>query len=69
MSYIDEKQSYSKKNRFIVKVIIMYIEDYEFLYQCIGVDDRNVIFDVENLIIDLIDFQGDSIHYCPLSIA
>ena len=68
MSYIDEKQSYSKKNRFIVKVIIMYIEDYEFLYQCIGVDDRNVIFDVENLIIDLIDFQGDSIHYCPLSI-
>jgi len=47
----------------------MYIEDYEFLYQCIGVDDRNVIFDVENLIIDLIDFQGDSIHYCPLSIA
>ena len=69
MSYIDEKQSYSKKNRFIIKVMIMYIEDYEFLYQCIGADDRNVIFDVENLIIDLIDFQGDSIHYCPLSIA
>ena len=69
MSYTDENQGYTKKNRFIVKVMIMYIEDYEFLYQCIGCDTYNVILDVEDLVIDLIDMQGDCIYYTPLTIA
>tara|TARA_R110002020_G_scaffold128614_1_gene288262 strand:+ start:821 stop:964 length:144 start_codon:yes stop_codon:yes gene_type:complete len=47
----------------------MYIEDYEFLYQCIGADTNNVIIDIEQLIIDLVDFQGDCVYYTPLSIA
>ena len=69
MSYIDEKQSSPKENKFIIKVMIMYIEDYEFLYQCMGYYDRDVIFDIEDLIIDLIDIQGDCIQYTPLTIA
>ena len=69
MSYKDEKQSCLNKNIFIVKVMTMYIEDFELLYDCIGFDDRNVVFDIENLIVDLIDIQGDNIHYCPLTIA
>ena len=69
MSYIDEKQSSPKQSRFIIKVMIMYIEDYEFLYQCIGHCERDVIFDIEDLIIELIDFQGDCIQYTPLTIA
>tara|TARA_R100000808_G_scaffold21904_1_gene47436 strand:- start:38 stop:181 length:144 start_codon:yes stop_codon:yes gene_type:complete len=47
----------------------MYIEDYEFLYQCMGYDTKHVIIDVENLIIDLIDIQGDYVQYTPLTIA
>tara|TARA_R100001082_G_C4349236_1_gene153743 strand:- start:1071 stop:1214 length:144 start_codon:yes stop_codon:yes gene_type:complete len=47
----------------------MYIEDYEFLYQCMGYDTKYVIIDVENLIIDLIDIQGDYVQYTPLTIA
>ena len=69
MSCTDEKQGNIEKNRFIVKVMIMYIEDYEFLYQCIGCDTYNVILDVEDLVIDLIDMQGDCIQYTPLTIA
>ena len=69
MSYIDEKQSSPKQSRFIIKVMIMYIEDYEFLYQCMGYDTKYVIIDVENLIIDLIDIQGDYVQYTPLTIA
>ena len=69
MSYIDEKQSSPKENKFIIKVMIMYIEDYEFLYECMGYDTKNVIFDVEDLIVDLIDLQRDDVYYCPLTIA
>jgi len=69
MNYTDEKQEISKENRFIIQVMIMYIEDYEFLYECMGYDTKNVIFDVEDLIVDLIDLQGDNVYYCPLTIA
>ena len=69
MSYIDEKQSSPKENKFIIKVMIMYIEDYEFLYECMGYDTKNVIFDVEDLIVELIDLQRDDVYYCPLTIA
>ena len=69
MNYTDEKQEISKENRFIIQVMIMYIEDYEFLYECMGYDTKNIILDVEDLIVDLIDLQGDSVYYCPLTIA
>jgi len=49
--------------------MIMYIEDYEFLYECLGHDTKNIILDVEDLIIDLIDLQRDDVYYCPLTIA
>ena len=69
MSYIKEKQSYLEKNKLVVKVMMFYIEDYEFLYTCIGLDNYLVVEDVEEVIINLIDLQGDSIHYCPLTLA
>ena len=69
MNYIDENENPFKENRFVIEVMIMYIEDYEFLYQCIGADTNNVIIDIEQLIIDLVDFQGDCVYYTPLSIA
>ena len=69
MNYTDEKQEISKENRFIIQVMIMYIEDYEFLYECMGYDTKNIILDVEDLIVDLIDLQGDYVYYCPLTIA
>ena len=69
MSYIKEKQSYREKNKLVVKVMMFYIEDYEFLYTCIGLDNYLVVEDVEEVIINLIDLQGDSIHYCPLTLA
>ena len=69
MNYIDEKQEISKENRFIIQVMIMYIEDYEFLYECMGYDTKNIILDVEDLIVDLIDLQRDDVYYCPLTIA
>mgnify|MGYP003154621376 CR=1 FL=1 len=49
--------------------MMRYIEDFEFLYQCIGLDDDNVILDVEDIIVNLIDLQGDSVYYTPLTIA
>ena len=69
MNYIDEKQEISKENRFIIQVMIMYIEDYEFLYECMGYDTKNIILDVEDLIVDLIDLQRDDVYYSPLTIA
>ena len=36
--------------------MVRYIEDYEFLYQCIGLDGDNVILDVEDIIVNLIDW-------------
>ena len=49
--------------------MIMYIEDYEFLYECMGYDTKNIILDVEDLIVELIDLQRDDVYYCPLTIA
>lgn len=69
MSYIDESEKLSEENRFTIKVMTMYIEDYEFLYQCIGYDPDRVIFDIQQLVIDLIDLQKDCVYYTPLSIA
>ncbi len=69
MSYIDENERFLNQNKFIVKVMIMYIEDYEFLYQCIGSDTNRVIFDVEDIVVNLVDLQGDYVYYTPLSIA
>jgi hypothetical protein len=69
MSYTDEKQLYQAKNKFIVKVMVMYLEDYECLYECLDIDTRNVVIDVEDLIIHLIDLQGDCIYYTPLTVA
>ena len=47
----------------------MYLEDYEFLYECLDIDTRSVVVDVEDLIVELIDLQGDCIYYTPLTIA
>ena len=69
MSYTDEKQLYQAKNKFIVKVMVMYLEDYEFLYECLDIDTRSVVIDVEDLIVNLIDYQEDCIYYTPLTIA
>ena len=69
MSYTDEKQTYQIKNKFIVQVMLMYLEDYEFLYECLDIDTRRLVIDVEDLIIELIDFQEDCIYYTPLTIA
>ena len=69
MSYIDEKQLYKTNNKFIVQIMLMYLEDYEFLYECLDIDTRSLVVDVEDLIIELIDFQEDCIYYTPLTIA
>ena len=69
MNYIKEKQSYYKKNKLIVKVMLLYIDDYDFLYQCIGLENNYVAEEVEDIIVTLIDLQGDNVHYVPLCIA
>ena len=69
MSYTDEKQLYKTKNKFIVQIMVMYLEDYEFLYECLDIDTRSLVVDVEDLIIHLIDLQGDCIYYTPLTVA
>jgi len=69
MNYINEKQSYYRKNKLIVKIMLLYIDDYDFLYQCIGLENDHVIEEVEDIIVTLIDLQGDNIHYIPLCIA
>ena len=69
MSYIDENENPFKENRFLIEVMISYIEDYEFLYQCIGYDTSRVVIDIEQIVIDLVDLQGDCVYYTPLSIA
>ena len=66
MSCIDENENPFKENKFLIEVMIRYIEDYDFLYQCIGADTTTVIIDIEQLVIDL---QGDCIYYTPLTIA
>ena len=69
MNYINEKQSYYRKNKLIVKIMLLYIDDYDFLYQCIGLENDHVIEEVEDIIVTLIDLQGDDVHYIPLCIS
>ena len=69
MSYTKENQNYLKKNKLAVSVMMSYIDDYYFLYQFIGIDNNNVIEDVEDIIVSLLDFQGDNVYYTPLSLA
>ena len=69
MNYIKEKQGYYKKNKLIVKVMLLYIDDYDFLYQCMGLENDHVAEEVEDIIVTLIDLQGDNVHYVPLCIA
>ena len=69
MSYTKEKQSYYKKNKLSILVMMNYIDDFDFLYQCIGIDNEYIIEDVEDIIISLLDFQGDNVYYTPLTLA
>ena len=69
MSYAKEKQNFYKKNKATMLVMINYIDDFDFLYQCIGIDNDTVIDDVEDIIISLLDFQGDNVYYTPLTLA
>ena len=69
MSYIKEKRSFYRKNKATVLVMMNYIDDFDFLYQCIGIDSDTVIEDVEDIIISLMDFQGDNVYYTPLTLA
>ena len=46
-----------------------YIDDFDFLYQCIGIDSDTFIEDVEDIIIELIELQGDDVYYTPLSLS
>ncbi len=69
MNYTKGKQSYLNKNKFIVKVMMLYIDDFEFLFQCLEIDNEYVLMDIEDVIVHLIDFQGDDISYTPLTIA
>ena len=49
--------------------MLLYIDDYDFLYQCIGLENNYVAEEVEDIIVTLIDLQGDNVHYVPLCIA
>lgn len=69
MNYIKEKQGYYKQNKLIVKVMLLYIDDYDFLYQCMGLENDHVTEEVEDIIVTLIDLQGEDVHYIPLCIA
>ena len=46
-----------------------YIDDFDLLYQCIGIDSDTVIEDVEDIIIELMELQGDNVYYTPLTLA
>ena len=69
MSYINEKQKYYKKNKATIFVMVSYIEDFDLLFQCIGIDSEYIIEDVEDIIVELMELQGDDVYYTPLSIA
>ncbi len=69
MSYSKKRLHYLEKNKLVVKVMMSYLDDFEFLYYCIGFDVENLVQDVEDVIVNLIDLQGDNIHYTPLTIA
>ena len=70
MNYKDEKQNYLRKNEFIVKVMLLYIDDFQFLFECLDIEAENdLCIDIEDIIVNLIDIQGDEVSYTPLSIA
>ena len=69
MSYINEKQKYYKKNKATIFVMVSYIEDFDLLFQCIGIDSEYIIEDVEDIIVELMELQGDDVYYTPLSLA
>ena len=70
MNYKEEKQNYLRKNEFIVKVMLLYIDDFQFLFECLNIEaEDNMSSDVEDVIVHLIDIQGDEVCYTPLSIA
>ncbi len=69
MSYIKEKQNFYKKNKATIFVMVSYIEDFDFLFQCIGIDNEYIIEDIEDFVVELMELQGDNVYYTPLSIA
>ncbi len=69
MSYINEKQKYYKKNKATIFVMVSYIEDFDLLFQCIGIDSEYIIEDVEDIIVELMELQGDDVYYTPLTLA
>ena len=69
MSYTKEKQNFYKKNKASILVMMNYIDDFDFLYQCIGIDNDTIIEDVEDIIIELMELQGDNVYYTPLTLA
>ena len=68
MSYTKENQNYLKKNKLAVSVMMSYIDDYYFLYQFIGIDSEYIIEDVEDIIVELMELQGDDVYYTPLTL-
>ena len=69
MSYTKEKQNFYKKNKATIFVMVSYIEDFDFLFQCIGIDNEYIIEDIEDFVVELMELQGDNVYYTPLSIA
>jgi len=69
MSCIKEKQDYLEKNKLIVKIMMLYIDDFYFLFYCLDIEEDDLLSDVEDIVISLIDLQGDNIYYSPLCIA
>tara|TARA_Y100000593_G_scaffold70986_1_gene130264 strand:+ start:904 stop:1110 length:207 start_codon:yes stop_codon:yes gene_type:complete len=67
MNCEDENQNLNK-NTFVIAVMLYYLEDFEFLYEAFDLDNSNFIYDIEDVITDLVDFQGDICYYTPLGI-
>ena len=49
MSYIKEKQNFYKKNKATIFVMVSYIEDFDFLFQCIGIDNEYIFLSNEHM--------------------
>ena len=48
---------------------MLYIDDFYFLFYCLDIEEDDLLSDVEDIVISLIDLQGDNIYYSPLCIA
>ena len=48
---------------------MLYIDDFYFLFYCLDIEEDALLSDVEDIVISLIDLQGDNIYYSPLCIA